>query len=144
MFGIAAASFTTVLPLAVAAAMPPMRDPAPDARALLDRAAKSGDLMLVDRDRRGVARERRIVEVDIRHCLVAFKTRIDANGFTASMSDLGKDSALSFARAEGRIEIRSASDPAGLVTLHAERAPDAVLQALEDVRAGCRDGERLF
>lgn len=125
-----------ILGLALAATAP-----AADPIATLDELARTEELMVASGDR---PRDRRkVLEIEVRTCTIAFKTQIDARGFTARMIDIGDDATIKRA---GRhtIRLRGPTRYPDVSVLVSGGDTKRLFDALKGAREACGKAQEIF
>lgn len=126
---------SVILSLALAATPP--ATPA----ATLDELARSGKLTVASGER---SRDRqRVMEIEVRTCTIAFKTKLFPNGFAAQIIDIGEGGKV---ERVGRDTLRlhgSTRFPKMSVMVSGVRTK-ALYEALEAVRKSCEKSQEIF
>ncbi len=123
--------------LALAATAPAAATPAE----ILDELARSGKLMVASGER---PRDRqKVLEIEVRTCTIAFKTKLFPNGFAAQMIDIGEGGKV---ERVGRDTLRlhgSTRFPKMSVLVSSGRTK-SLYEALEAIRKSCEKSQEIF
>jgi len=142
--GFSSLIFAATLAVLAVAAAAPTTEQRVESGDILDRAARSGDLTLLETDDRTSARIRQIREVEVNGCYVAFKTATDGANFRASIVHFGKGSSIRVDQQHDRIRISSALVNADVTIVHSKASNAVIAQALRQVQDACQAENVIF
>lgn len=109
--------------------------------AILDELGRNGTLTVASGDR--PSDRQKVLEIEVRTCNIAFKTKLLPNGFAAHMIDIGEGGKI---KRVGRNTVRldgSTRFPKMSVLVSGGETK-ALYEALEAVRKSCERSEQIF
>jgi len=129
--------------LVIALALPTASHAAGDQASALERAVRAGSLNISSDNRGVISKTEQVVGVEIRSCIVAFKTKMIENGFTARVADFHSNVSL---KIEGNGASVSLNDQGQelAISLFSDGGIRPIYDQLALLSHSCRQPTQLF